>query len=117
MKKIIEIFCKFIDLYIYFVILCCFMTWIPNLNWDFPAIQLMFWLAGFGILANIPILSSFVPLILILLLIAFRKFLYKMIGEEDKFFGYETNTKKDEDLNDEDVNDDNEDNSGNDTNG
>lgn len=118
MKKVINTICYLIDIYIYFVVICCFMTWIPNLNWDFPAIQIMFWLAGFNILPNVPVLSSFVPLILILVLISLRKFLYKIAGEQDKFFGYNTNLKEDENEqeNNEDVKNDSENNNGSDTN-
>ena len=119
MKKVINTICYLIDIYIYFVVICCFMTWIPNLNWDFPAIKIMFWLAGFNILTDVPILNVFVPLFIILLLISFRKFLYKLIGEQDKFFGYNTNSKKDEknEKNNEDLINDNENNNSSDTNG
>ncbi len=118
MKKAINIICYLIDIYIYFVVICCFMTWIPNLNWDFPAIQIMFWLAGFGILADVPVLSSFVPLIMILLLISLRKLLYKLAGEQDKFFGYNTNLKTDDEIeeNKEDIINDDENNNSSDTN-
>ena len=118
MKKFVKFLCQFIDIYIYYVVICCFLTWIPNLNWDFPAIKVLFWIAGFNILSNIPILSMFVPLIMICLLIALRRFLYRLIGEEDKFFGMNTDYKKENDnkeTNSEDITNDNKDNSGADT--
>ena len=93
MKKFIETLCFIINIYIYYVVICCFLTWIPNLNMDYPTFKIMFWLAGFNILANIPILHSFVPVFLICILIAVRKLLYKSIGEKDKFFDYETTQK------------------------
>ena len=99
MKKFISGICSLIDIYIYFVVICCFLTWIPNLNWNFPALKIMFWLAGFQLFSDIPILNMFVPLLMILVLISIRKVLYKLIGEEDKFLGYEVNPKKQNDDN------------------
>ena len=110
MKKFVSLVCNLIDLYIYFVVICCFMTWIPNLNVNFPAIKIMFWLAGFNILSNIPFINMFVPLIMVLLLISLRKFLYKLVGEEDKFFGYNTtckNKQEESDSKEEGLTDDN----------
>lgn len=100
MKNFIRRICSLIDIYIYFVVICCFVTWIPNLNWNFPALKIMFWLAGFQLFADIPVLNMFVPLLMILVLISIRKLLYKSIGDEDKFLGYEVNPRKQEDNSD-----------------
>lgn len=118
MKKFVRGICSLIDIYIYFVVICCFLTWIPNLNWDFPALKIMFWLAGFQLFAHVPILNMFVPLLMILVLISIRKILYKLIGEDDKFLGYEVNPKKQDDDSDtkqEDNIDDSSNNNGSDT--
>ena len=117
MKKAIHVLCYFIDLYIYYVVVCGFLTFVPNLNWNFPAIKIMYFLAGFNILSSIPLLNMFMPLILIVLLIAVRKLLYRLIGEEDKFLGYDVTSKKnnDNDLKDGDLNNDNENTDGNGT--
>jgi len=118
MKKFISGICNLIDIYIYFVVICCFLTWVPNLNWNFPALKIMFWLAGFHLFANIPVINMFVPLLMILVLISVRKLLYKFIKEEDKFLGYEVNPKKRESKSDtkqEDNIDDSSNNTGSDT--
>ena len=93
MKKFIHTLCYIIDLYIYFIAVSCFLTFIPFLNVNFPAIKIMFWLAGFGMFSAIPILNMFSPLILLITLISLRKLLYKIIGENDKFLGYDTALK------------------------
>ena len=111
MKNLVHILCYLIDLYIYYVVICGFLTFVPNLNWDFPAIKMMFSLEGFNILSSVPLLNMFMPLILIVSLIAVRKLLYRLVGEDDKFLGYDVTNKnedKDDDLNNEDLNNDNE---------
>ena len=96
MKKFVQSICYFINMYIFFIVICGFMTAIPNLNMNFIPLKVMFLIAGFGYHTKPEILGIFIPLIMIISLIALRKILYKIIGEEDKFFGCETTVKKDD---------------------
>ena len=112
MKKFVHAICYFINMYIFFVVICGFMTVIPNLNMNFLPLKMMFLAAGFGYHTTYAVLGWFMPLIIICSLILIRKLLYKLIGEQDKFFGYVTSQEKeDKDLeeNQEDMSDDDED--------
>lgn len=118
MKKFVQSICYFINMYIFFIVICGFMTAIPNLNMNFIPLKVMFLIAGFGYHTKPEILGIFIPLILIISLIVLRKILYKIIGENDKFFGCETAIKKDDkekDDNNEDIDNDSENNSSSDS--
>ena len=117
MKKFVQAICYFINMYIFFVVICGFMTVIPTLNMNFVPLKIMFLAAGFGYSTTPAVLGWFMPLIIICSLILIRKLLYKLIGEEDKFFGYVTSQEKedkDSKENQEDMSDDSENNNGTD---
>ena len=106
MKKFVHAICYFINMYIFFIVICGFMTAIPNLNMNFIPLRMMFTLAGFNFVTKPQIIGLFIPLLFILILIALRKVLYKLIGENDKFFDYDVvsekdkkNTEENEDIN------------------
>lgn len=89
MKKAVNIICYIINLYIYYIILCSFVSWIPNLNVNSLPIMIMYTTAGFywPLLIKAPILVPFSGLINIIMLISVRKLLKKLTKQDDEFFG------------------------------
>lgn len=53
MGKFILFLDRLINLYLYFVVMACFMSLVPNLNPDFPLFHCIFKLAGFYLIPPI----------------------------------------------------------------
>lgn len=67
MAKFIVFLNRFINLYLYFVLGACLLSWVPNINPNYPLFHVIFTAAGFYILP--PIMGlSFSPALVMLVL-------------------------------------------------
>lgn len=53
MARFIVFLDKVINLYLYFIIMACFLGWVPNINPNYPLFHYIFKLAGFYIIPPI----------------------------------------------------------------
>lgn len=82
MAKFILFLDRLIYFYIYFVIGACLLSWVPNINPDYPLFAYIFKAAGFYLIP--PILGfSFSPTVVVLALVIISVGLRKLY---DKFF-------------------------------
>lgn len=68
---------RVVNLYLYFVVMACFLSLVPNINMDYPLFHFIFKFAGFYIIP--PILGvSFSPMVIMVLLVLISMGLRKL---------------------------------------
>ena len=87
MANLIIILDRLILLYMYFIAGACIMSWIPNLNHDYPLFHAIFTAAGFYIIPPFMGLSfspALVMAVCALISVGLRKIYLKYFVEKDK---------------------------------
>ena len=86
MAKFIIFLDKLLNLYLYFIIGACILSWVPNINYDYPLFHYIFTYAGFYIVPPFLGLSfspALVMLVCALIIMGLRK-IYNKFYAKDK---------------------------------
>ncbi len=87
MEKLIIFLDKLFNLYLYYIIGACILSWVPNINPDFPLFHFIFVSAGFYIIPpfmGISFSPAFVMMICALIIMGLRKIYEKFYAKDRK---------------------------------
>ena len=86
MAKFIIFLNKLLNLYIYFIIGACVLSWIPNINPNYPLFNFIFKTAGFYIIPpflGISFSPALVMIVCVLIMMGLKKIYYKYYATQN----------------------------------